>query len=226
MGKDKAKNEHHAGEDRSTYATRAFFSEADEKRIADAIAGAERTTSGEIVAVIAAESSTYLYAPFLWASLVALLVPWPLIYFTWISVQWIYLAQLAVFLILLLILLPRPVRYMLVPASIKRSRAHRRAVEQFLAQNLHTTLGRTGVLIFVSKAERYVEILADAGIDAKVGKSTWQAIVDEFIGYIRRDKPVDGFVKAIAEIGGHLAQHFPPGLADPNELPDHLIVLD
>ena len=203
----------------------ALMSEADKRRIAEAIAAAERETSGEIVAIVAAESSSYLYAPFLWAAVAALLVPWPLIHFTWWAVQWIYLAQLAVFLGLLAALLPRRVRFSLVPGSVKRSRAHRRAVEQFLAQNLHTTAGRTGVLIFVSVAERYAEILADAGIEAKVPKADWQGIVDQLTRHIGEGRPADGYASAIKAVGAHLARHFPPGPAAPNELPDHLIVL-
>ena len=203
----------------------AWLSKDDMTRIGAAITAAESRTSGEIVAVVARESSTYLYAPFMWAALLALLVPWPLIYFTWISVQKIYVVQMAVFLILLFLFLVRPVRFWLVPASVKRARAHRRAVEQFLAQDLHTTTGRTGVMIFVSVAERYAEVLADTGIDKKVAKGTWKKIVDDLTALIGDGQPADGFIKAIEEAGHHLAKHFPPTVPDPNELPDHLIVL-
>jgi putative membrane protein len=201
------------------------MSPGEEQRVGDAIAAAERETAGEIVAVIAAESSSYLYAPVLWAALIALLVPWPLIYFTWLSVYWIYLIQLAVFAGAAALLLPRQVRFLLVPGPVKRARAHRRAVEQFLAQNLHTTAGRTGVLIFVSVAERYAEILADSGINALVPKGEWQAIVDDLVRQIGVGQPADGFISAITAVGVHLARHFPPGSADRNELPDHLIIL-
>jgi putative membrane protein len=202
-----------------------LMSEADQERIARAITAAESKTSGEIVAIIAAESSSYLYVPFLWAAILALLVPWPLIYFTWVSVQWIYLIQLGVFVGLLAALMARRVRHALVPPSVKRSRAHRRAVEQFLAQNLHTTTGRTGVLIFVSVAERYAEIIADSAIEARVPKGTWQTIVDDLTRHITSGRASDGFVSAIEAVGSHLAQHFPPGSRDENELTDHLIVL-
>jgi len=204
----------------------ALFSQSDEQRIANAIAAAEANTAGEIVAVVARESSSYLYAPFLWAAITALLVPWPLIVFTWWSVIWIFGLQLLVFLALLSVLLVRPLRYALVPQSIKDRTAHRRAVEQFLAQNLHTTTGRTGVLIFVSIAERYAEIIADTEIDAKVSDTEWQSIIDQLTDAIGNDKPTDGFVDTIQRVGAHLAKSFPPGTADPNELPDHLIVLD
>ncbi|HXF54646.1 MAG TPA: TPM domain-containing protein [Hyphomicrobiaceae bacterium] len=203
-----------------------FISDADRKRIADAIAAAERATSGEIIAVVAAESASYLSVPFLAASVVALAVPWPLIFFTWFSVQGIYALQLAAFAAVFALALPRPIRFRLVPRSILIQRAHRRAVEQFLAQNLHTTEGRTGVLIFVSVAERYAEILADAAIHTKVNAGIWQQIVDGLTQAIGQGRAADGFIGAVEAIGRMLAEHFPPGSADRAELPNHLIVLD
>ncbi len=203
-----------------------FIPTPDDLRVSEAIAAAEKKTSGEIVAVVASESDTYLYAPFLWAALIALAAAWPLIYFTWISVQWIYVFQLVVFVLLSIIFASRPLRYLLVPRSVKIERAHARAVEQFLAQNLHTTAGRTGVMIFVSVAERYAEILADAAIHQKVPEGTWQKIVDEMTARIGEGRVTDGFVTAVGEIGLHLAEHFPPGAAPAHTLSNHLIVLN
>jgi putative membrane protein len=119
----------------------------------------------------------------------------------------------------------RPLRYVFVPQSLKRERAHARAVEQFLVQNLHTTTGRTGVLIFVSVAERYTEILADSAVHTKVSTSTWQGIVDKLTAEIAVGRTGDGFVHAIESVGKILASHFPPGSADKRALPNHLIVL-
>ena len=203
-----------------------LITEADRNRISAAIEVAERETSGEIVCVITGESDSYLYAPYMWAALAALVVPWPFIFLTWWPVQWIYGLQLLVFLLLLAVLMPRGVRTMLIPKSLQRTRAHRRAVEQFLVQNLHTTDGRTGVLIFISVAERYAEILADHGIHTKVQPAIWQEIVDRLTGKIGQDRTADGFVDAISAVGKLLAAHFPPGTADPDELPNHLIVIE
>jgi len=202
-----------------------LFSTDDEQRVSKAITSAERNTCGEIVVVVAARSDAYLYVPPLVGALVSLLVPWVLIYFTQISVQSIYLAQLAVFLILTTLLLPLPVRTALVPPFIKRRHAHRNAIEQFLVQNLHTTEGNTGVLIFVSVAERHAEILADTAIDAHVPAGTWTAIIADLTAAIGQGRPADGLVSAITAVGEHLERHFPPDARNPNELPDHLIVL-
>ncbi len=203
----------------------SMLTQTEAARISSAISTAERKTSGEIVAVVATSSDTYLYVPFLWAGLIALLVPWPLIHFTWMKVQFIYLLQLLTFLVLLAALWPKRIRTALVPKSVRSAHAHRRATEQFLVQNLHTTASRTGVLIFVSVAERHAEVLADTAIDQRVAPGTWQAIVDDLTRDIADGRAADGFVAAIERCGHHLAEHFPPRPHDPNELPDHLIVL-
>jgi putative membrane protein len=159
------------------------------------------------------------------ASIFVLVVPFPIIFWTWWPIQQIYFLQLAAFTILVLLFMFRPLRLSLVPASIKRRRAHRRAVEQFLAQNMHTTVGRTGVLIFVSVAERYAEIIADAGIHAKMPESTWQTIIDDLTRHIGDNDAGEGFVRAIKAVGQHLADHFPPSTHNPHTLPNHLVVL-
>lgn len=202
-----------------------IVSELDRKRVADAIMSAERKTSGEIVAVIAGESASYTYAPFMWAAIAALAVPFPLIFWTWWPIQHIYFLQLTVFAVLVVLFMYRPLRLALVSKRVKKQRAHRRAVEQFLTQNLHTMPSRTGVLIFVSVAERFAEIIADAGINQKVPEGTWQRIVDDLTRAIGDGQAVDGFVRAIDAVGEQLARHFPPGSHDPNALANHLIVL-
>ena len=200
---------------------------AEEKtRVEDAIAGAERRTSGQIVAVVARTSASYLSVAPMVGALLALLVPWPLIYFTWWRVQDIYVLQLLVFAIAAGIAYWRPLRLALVPNSIKRDRAHNKAMEQFFAQNLYTTRGHTGVLIFLSEAERYAEVVADQNIYSKVPPADWQSLVDRLTTRIGDGQAADGLCEAIAACGDLLAQHFPPGSANLDELPNHLIVIE
>jgi putative membrane protein len=119
----------------------------------------------------------------------------------------------------------RPVRLALVPSSVKQQRAHARAVDQFVAQNLYTIASHTGVLIFVSVEERYAEIIADRHIHARVPQQRWDAIVSTLTGEIGAGRPADGFVAAIDEVGAILAAEYPPGSSNPDELPNHLIVI-
>ena len=202
-----------------------LFTAEDEKRISAAISSAEQKTSGEIVAVVTQSSSNPGYFALLWASLIALLVPWPLIYFTWWTMQWVFGLQTLVFLALVALFNLAPFRRWVVPASVAKRWAHQRAAEQFLVQNMHTTASRTGVLIFVSVAERYAEVLADPQIDAKVPPGTWDKLIDDLTRQIGEGRAADGFIAAITAAGQLLAKHFPPGAHDPHELPNHLIVL-
>src|SRR6516225_6819999 len=202
------------------------FTPDERTTIEQAINRAEKETSGEIIVVIATASAGYFAYALIWAALIALLVPWPLISLTDWPVEFIYLAQLAVFLLGALLMQWEALRFAIVPESVKRARAHQKAVEQFLAQNLHTTKSRTGVLIYVSFAERYAEVIADKGIYRKVESSVWEDVIAELTSHLARGTHTHGFVKAIEMCGKILAEHFPPGHYDKDELPNHLIVLD
>jgi putative membrane protein len=202
-----------------------MISDAEQKPIVEAIRAAETKTAGEIFCVIAHSSSSYRLVPIAWAALVSLVVPLPLIYFTSWPAGVIYMFQLAAFIVTALVLSPPAVRYRIVPKRAMHRRAHAEAMRQFLAQGLHLTERRTGVLIFASVAEHYAEIVADAGINAKVGRDVWEAAIATLIAAIKDGRPGDGFVAAVEQCGSVLAQHFPPGAINRDELPNKLIVM-
>ncbi len=141
-------------------------------------------------------------------------------------VQTIYLIQIAVFALLALVLHSDDLRFALVPRSVMRARAHQRAMQQFVAQDIYTTAGHTGVLLFVSVAERYAEIIVDCEVHEKVPDEEWKRIIDKLTADIGRGQPAKALVEAIQRIGDHLAAHFPPSAAKENLLPNHLVMLD
>jgi putative membrane protein len=194
-------------------------------RIAQAIVEAERDTAGEIVVVIAPRCDDYAFVPIAWAAVIALAVPPVLYAFFWLGPVTIYAIAVATFAALALILGLWPIRLAVTPRSLRRKHARRCAREQFLTQELHTTSGRTGVLIFVAVAERYCEIIADTAVAAKVPVEKWGDIIERLLEEIRAGRGVAGLAGAIGAAGAILAQHFPPGADNPDELPDHLIVL-
>jgi putative membrane protein len=192
--------------------------------VSAAIRAAEQRTSGQIVCVLARSSSAYAHVPILWSTLLALIVPWPLIYFTPWSVQRIFLAQLVVFLVAVLLFSWMPLRLRLVPRAAQQARAHRAAVEQFVVRRVANTKNRTGILIYVSLAEHYARIIADEGIAQKVPQAEWQAAVDTMVSHMRAGEVATGFSAAIERCGAVLAAHAPPDGSD-NELPDRLYVM-
>ena len=61
-----------------------------------AFGAAQRNTRAPIVCVLAGASADYQMAPLLWTGLLGLLTPWPLLMFTQLSAQRIFLAQILV----------------------------------------------------------------------------------------------------------------------------------
>jgi putative membrane protein len=189
-----------------------------------AIREAEKRTSGQIVCVLAHSSSEYAYVPIVWAIVLALAAPWPLIEFTQWSVQRIFLLQLVIFVLAGFVFSWMPLRLAIVPRPIQRLRAHRAALEQFVVRRVTHTGNRCGILIFVSMAEHYARVIADEGIAQKVRQAEWQAAVDTLIEHIRSGAIAAGFVAAIERCSAVLAAYAPPD-GSANELPDRLYVI-
>ena len=147
--------------------------------------------------------------PVLIAAVLALAAPWILMALTTLPLQSILSLQVLVFLVFLTACcLPR-VRTALVPRATRRALAHRAAMEQFVIRGIARTKQRTGILIFVSLAERYARIIADEGIAAHVPQSQWQGAIDTLVGHMRDGHVADGFIAAIETCGSVLAAHFP-----------------
>ena len=201
------------------------ISKEDQDHITRSIRAAEGKTSGEIVCVLA-ETSTYTTAsPVFIAAVVALLLPWLLTAFTAMTVFQILSLQVVVFLALLTVLcLPR-VRVALMPRRARRAIAYRAAMEQFTARGLGRNKSQSGILIFVSLAERYARIIVGTAIAAKVPQARWQAAVDALVAHTRNGLVADGFIAAIEICGDELARHFPPTDTDRNELPDRIYLV-
>ncbi len=226
------------------------FSAADHDRIAAAIRAAEARTSGEIFCVLARQVSAYRYVVLAWASAAALLAPLVLIPLgfrpDWLpalgggwsaahvaaapmavgaALTAYALVQGAVFLIILLLGQSATVRRWMTPRAVRRQRVRRAAVEQFLAHGLHTTRGRTGVLIFASAADHLVEVVADEAIHSRVEPTVWAEAAAALAAGLKAGDAPGGFEAAIERCAGVLAEHFPPRADDSNELPDRLVEL-
>jgi uncharacterized membrane protein len=111
-------------------------------------------------------------------------------------------------------------------ASLWRDKSSRqRAVELFASQRVWDTEENSGILIYVQLVDRRVEILADRGIAARVAQTEWDAICRAMEASFRRGEWRQGALQAVARAGELLAQHFPAGTVNPNELPDQPLVL-
>ncbi len=201
------------------------ISTQDRERIANAIRTAEAKTTGEIVCVLAKTSSDGTALPVAIAAVLALALPWLLVALTAMTVYRILSLQIVTFIVLLAVLsLPR-IHAALIPRKARRAIAHRAAMAQFAMRGIARKKDRSGILIFVSLAERYARIIADDGIAARVPQAEWQAAVDALIKHMRDGNIADGFLTAIEKCGDKLAVHFPRSGSSDNALPDRIYVI-
>jgi uncharacterized membrane protein len=107
----------------------------------------------------------------------------------------------------------------------KGQSARDRALDIFSHFRIWDTAHNNGVLIYLLLADRQVEIIADRGIDAKVGAAGWQAICAAMQAEFINGNFEAGVVEGIQAVSRQLAKYFPASGAGDNELPDAPVVI-
>lgn len=103
--------------------------------------------------------------------------------------------------------------------------ARERALDVFSHLRIWDTAHNNGVLIYLLLADRDVEIIADRGIDAKVGAAGWETICRAMEAEFAVGRFERGVIGGIAAVSRELARHFPPDGPHPNELPDAPVLM-
>jgi len=220
------------------------LSEDDHAKVSAAIAEAEVKSDGEIIAIAADQSDSYHDVGLHYAVLVLFLVlaffaAWPHQLEWWWTRLMGWTAEptlrelltlllgfaLFKFLVVLFVMKWMPLRLALTPGSTKTRRVRRRAVMLFKAGGERRTVGRTGILIYLSMGERRAEIVADEAITKVTTPETWGEAMAALITEVKAGRPGEGIVAAVGLIGAVLAEHFPKSSTDTNEIPDKLIQL-
>ena len=221
----------------------AYLSEQQHKLVSDAVGEAERTTSGEIVTVLADRSDGYsdvvlVYAagmaftamsvfaalprPFLdlWDALIG---GWGHDWTTGELASMTIALGLVAFAVTWLLLAFDPLRFALIPKPVKATRAREAAVRHFKVGAESRTHGRTGVLLYLSMREHRAEIVADETIASQVPADVWGEAMADMLGEIREGRVAEGLAVGVRDVGVVLAERFPRDAEDTNELPDRLI---
>lgn len=222
-----------------------MLSDADRKRIADAIMQTEHNTSGEIYCVLTHEVSHYREVPVTWAAIIALLLP-PVALLLglrpaaliqilpgWTAVQFgvvdnavlqalsVYaVIQALLFALTALVVSIPSVRRILTPSFLKRHRVRQVAMHHFVSAGVHLAETEPHVLIYAALIDRQVEIVAAEAIHRAVGGDVWAEATAAVTAAMGAGDAGGGFVRAIEIVGAALAEHFPPDRTKRNILAD------
>jgi putative membrane protein len=195
-------------------------------RLARTISRAEAGTSGEIVVMVSRRAGAYRSIVLLVTLAAALILPWPLIALTTWSATSILLAQAALSAVILVASQNERLRLALVPRSLRSARAREAGQRAFWSRGLSLTQGRTGVLLYLSLAERHAEIVTDLGVLRRIPPTAWDEILADLVQALGRGTIEAGLTMAVERVGAYLAEHLPASADNPDELPNRVIVVD
>jgi putative membrane protein len=180
-------------------------------RLKTALETAEKRTSAHIAVATVPISDRYKLYPLVYGGLVGVLVLAVLAFF------WPHMALRSAFLITIMasgavmfLLDIWPLRLAVVPRHARLwecwELAHRAFASRVLAQNDR----KTGILLFVSLGERYVEVVTDRDVDRHIPQTVWDAIIKDFLAEAKQGRVGEGLPKMVEAATQVLEQHYPP----------------
>jgi putative membrane protein len=205
--------------------SKKFLSETEQARIKEAVASAEKKTSGEIVPMIVSASHNYPLSNFTGGLALSLLTGLIVVLITRDQNLWIFLAvfMASFFIYHEIVKHVLPLKKLFISHYDINEEVEEAALKSFYQNGLYKTRDETGVLIFISVFEKKVYILADKGINSKIAPGTWKGIVDIITDGIRQKKQCDAICEAIKLIGDILNKEFPIKKDDTDELSNLII---
>jgi len=187
----------------------------DHRRIREAATAVEARTDAKIAIVITRVSDRYTLYTLAGAALGAFTAGGLAISARpAISGRELIFIELCILVVLAVVLDVLPIRLALVPERVKQASARNLAHREFAAHVVADGAHRMRILLFVSIAERYVEIIADHATHAIAPTGTWKRIVDDFVAAVKSDRIADGIVTAIESCDAILPRRSEASKAD------------
>jgi len=97
-----------------------------------------------------------------------------------------------------------------------------KARQYFEELEMHKTVLRSGVLIYLAVADHRFAIIGDVGIDQRVQHRFWESTTEKMVSFFRNGDYVNGLIEGIHEAGNQLQHFFPRKEDDINELPNDI----
>ncbi len=186
---------------------------SDRERIRKAVETARASTSAKFDFAVVPASDHYALFPEIWAAAVALVLTGVLaLAKPWLSIGTGFVVSVVLFIAFSVAFEWWPIRVRLVPRFYKRICASRMARHQFAAHLISKDQEHNGVLLFVSLAERHLEIIAERDAHAAVPCGTWDRIIADATAKMSVDM-AGGLANAVFACGNVLSAAFPASTA-------------
>jgi putative membrane protein len=209
----------------------AQLTQEDLRKIEEAVQQVEARTGGEIVPVLARQSSFYEVALWRAAAVFAALsgILLTIVYLTTDLLLfmppylWLLLVLTSALIGMTLVVSAWPVKRLFLGRGMMAARVLDKAKNMFYDHEVHLTEPRTGILIYVSFFEHQAVVLADLGIDELVPEESWQLIIQKLTQGLKQGRTTESICEAIRACGQLLEDsgvHKP--IDDDNNLSDEV----
>jgi putative membrane protein len=189
----------------------AKLSQAQQAQIHAATDAVRAQTSARFEVLAVPVSDRYALWPVAYGAFAALITGGLVALLTPLSLRDGFGIEAAVFVAVSLVLEWLPLKLLLVPRRLKHERARQFAHRAFAARILAAKDRKTGMVVFVSLGERYIELVTDDALDRAIGQITWNRIVGDFTGSVGSAGVTEALISAVDRCGLELARHFPRG---------------
>jgi uncharacterized membrane protein len=112
-----------------------------------------------------------------------------------------------------------------LPDLLQGRSTRARAIDLFSQLRVWDTEHNSGVLVYLQLIDRRVEIVADRGINARLGQAFWDGVCRRLETAFRAGDFAGGMLSALSTITLALREHFAAVDENPDELPNAPLVL-
>jgi putative membrane protein len=201
-----------------------FLTPDSKAALAQAARDVEACSSAELVVAVRPRTGSYLHADLLAgivagvASTIALLVVERTFAPLWFVVDPIVIGVVAA------VVASHSARWrrLLTPPGRRRQRVEEAARATFVERRVHSTSGRTGILLYVSVLEREAALVVDLAVEPVAATDGWRRAASELETAVRGGADGNAVAVRLRALGDLLAPVLPCGAEDVNELPDEV----
>lgn len=190
--------------------TTKHISAEDKKRLAVALAAAKANTSARLKLTVVYVSDKYPLYSLVYGAFIGIVVLGLLALFApALTLREGFCAAVGATVVVTAALDWLPLRLKFIPRKAKFwecwELAHRSFASRILARNDR----KTGVLLFVSLGEHYVEVVTDRDVDRHIPQGEWDRLISAFTTQARAGKIGEGLVGLVEASGDLLAGVYP-----------------
>jgi putative membrane protein len=199
---------------------RPFLTEATKKALTGAVETVESASSAEVVISVRPSSGYFFHADLLAGLAAAFLVLAVLLYsprpfgLAWFIADPLIAAALTAF----VSSRSTALRRLLTPAAIRRRQVETAARAMFVEKRIHRTVGRTGILLYISLLEREAAVVADLGVEPAAATEGWKQAVAAIEEAVRRGEDGAAVARQIEALAPVLAPVLVRSAEDVDEL--------